>query len=485
MNKLYEETMDKIKTVFMEKYEKLQKEEKELKDNLQEKVKSIENQLDHVLSLTNNQIKIGENLNKEVIKIENNEKEILEKIFYISNINKNKKDANKLLNEAIKSLKFSYKEKNYNKIEYEEYYFNGLEYPQFVILNPFYSFINLSWHICGNYINIDKKKIKFRVEMRKENENIFKQIYEGDNTFYSITNLSDNTDYEFRMCSFYNDIKSKWTDIQKIKTIDVLDSSILNDCQRKKEFISKILEWSGYDYMELKFRGSTDGMMGSRFHKKCDHQGKTITLIQNDRGDIFGGFASIPWTNNFYGSYRKAPDSFIFTLTNIHNTEPTKFPNTNDGKEVYHKKKLGPIFGNEYDIYISNDFLQGNNYSTFPSSYKDVLGKGKSVFTGDIDNNNQKIIIKEIEVFELCRHNNIYNKYGYIIEEEDYDDYSEFEIKFKEEIIRTEVTKEGCKFIIISDIEIHNIGKKNFSSLCFVRDDEEESSDNLDFVHDK
>ena len=159
MNKLYEETMDKIKTVFMEKYEKLQKEEKELKDNLQEKVKSIENQLDHVLSLTNNQIKIGENLNKEVIKIENNEKEILEKIFYISNINKNKKDANKLLNEAIKSLKFSYKEKNYNKIEYEEYYFNGLEYPQFVILNPFYSFINLSWHICGNYINIDKKKL--------------------------------------------------------------------------------------------------------------------------------------------------------------------------------------------------------------------------------------------------------------------------------------------------------------------------------------
>ena len=141
-------------------------------------------------------------------------------------------------------------------------------------------------------------------------------------------------------------------------------------------------------------------MTANNFHNKCDNNGKTITLIKNDKGNIFGGYASIPWTNNS-GSYFSAPDSFIFTLTNIHNTEPTKFPNKNDGKEVCHNRDYGPLFGDNCDIYITNDFLNGNTHTTFPSSYKDVLGKGKSIFTGVNDNNNQKFKIKEIEVFKV------------------------------------------------------------------------------------
>ena len=41
------------------------------------------------------------------------------------------------------------------------------------------------------------------------------------------------------------------------------------------------------------------------------------------------------------------------------------------------------------------------NCSGFPVSYKDVLGKGKSIFTGDIDKNNKNFILKELEVFQL------------------------------------------------------------------------------------
>ena len=74
--------------------------------------------------------------------------------------------------------------------------------------------------------------------------------------------------------------------------------------------------------MKLLFRGTRDGMNAQSFHNKCDNNGETITLIQNDKGNIFGGYASIPWTSHS-GSFFSAPDSFIFTLTNIHNTEPT------------------------------------------------------------------------------------------------------------------------------------------------------------------
>ena len=153
--------------------------------------------------------------------------------------------------------------------------------------------------------------------------------------------------------------------------------------------------------MVLIFRGTRDGMNAKSFHNKYDNKGETITLYQNDKGNIFGGYASIPWTSNT-GSYFSAPNSFIFTLTNIYNTNPIKFPNKNDGKEVCHNLNYGPLFGEGCDILISSDFLNGDNYSTFPSSYVDSLGKGKSIFTGDI-NNNKNIKFKEVEVFKLFK----------------------------------------------------------------------------------
>ena len=133
-----------------------------------------------------------------------------------------------------------------------------------------------------------------------------------------------NINYEIRICSLYNnDIKSNYSEIFKIKT-DFNDSIILNNCERKNEFINKILEWSGLKSMKLLYRGSRDGTTSQDFHDKCDNKGKTISLYLNDKGNIFGGYSSIPWTKN--GGDKTANDCFLFTLTNIFNTEPTKFP---------------------------------------------------------------------------------------------------------------------------------------------------------------
>ena len=78
--------------------------------------------------------------------------------------------------------------------------------------------------------------------------------------------------------------------------------------------------------MKLLYRGTRDGMEGNYFHNKCNNQGPTISLFKNEKGYIFGGYASTDWTS--CNDYKSAPDSFIFTLTNIHGTEPTKFPNS-------------------------------------------------------------------------------------------------------------------------------------------------------------
>ena len=69
---------------------------------------------------------------------------------------------------------------------------------------------------------------------------------------------------------------------------------------------------------------------------------------------------------------------------------------------VKHSSGSGPTFGGGNDIYVSNNYFNSNSsYCNFPHSYSDSLGKGKSVFTGDANNSNDKLIIKELEVFKL------------------------------------------------------------------------------------
>ncbi len=163
-----------------------------------------------------------------------------------------------------------------------------------------------------------------------------------------------------------------------------------------------MLEWSGYKNMKLIYRGTRDGMTSNSFHNKCDNQGPTIVLYKSEKS-IFGGFTSISWSSD--GNYHTSPECFLFTLINIHKTEPTKFPlNNNDKNAVFHYKDYGPTFGGGHDIGVNClDFLNNKIYTYFPNSYQDVLGKGKSIFTGDHNNSNKYFILKEIEVFKLLK----------------------------------------------------------------------------------
>ena len=107
--------------------------------------------------------------------------------------------------------------------------------------------------------------------------------------------------------------------------------------------------------MELIYRGTRDGSSSNDFHNKCDNKGESIILIKNDKDNIFGGYTSYPWGKD--DNYHSSPDSFLFTLTNIYNINPTKFPSKNDQKEVYHRSDLGPVFGGGTDLGLYNDFL--------------------------------------------------------------------------------------------------------------------------------
>ena len=156
--------------------------------------------------------------------------------------------------------------------------------------------------------------------------------------------------------------------------------------------------------MELIYRGSRDGTTSKNFHNKCDNKRPIIILFKNEKGNIFGGYCPISWKSE--GEWQTAPEAFIFTLTNIYNIEPTKFNRANDQYGIYFNSSYGPWFGSGSNIGFYSDYSKSNNcYLYFGEyvSYQDKLGKGKSIFTGDLNNNNRNYKINEIESFKLYK----------------------------------------------------------------------------------
>ena len=399
INELYEKTINDLTKSFQIKHENLLKEENEIKEKLQNEVTKVKEKLELYWSKSNEQIKMSERIKQGLNKLKNEDKNINKTLSYISKINKNQKESLHLLQEPIKNIKFSYQEENSN-LKYDEYYFNGISIPKNIEIKDIsFKSLNLSWKI-DNIGNIDNNKIKYKVEIKKEKQQ-FIQIYEGNNLNCLIDNLDPDTEYELRICSIYNDIPRAWSEVQKTKTLDIdFDSIILKDEKRKKEFYLKILEWTGYKKMELIYRGSRDSMTSNNFHNKCDNKGPTITLYKNEKS-IFGGFSPISWSTD--GNWHASQDCFIFSLVNIYNSEPIKFPVKNmDQYSVLHGSGYGPIFGGGCDIGVNySDFLNNYSYSSFPSSYQDTYGKGYSIFSGDINDN--KFKLKEVEVFKIFK----------------------------------------------------------------------------------
>ena len=400
IKEIYEKTEKEITKSFITQHECLIKEEKKLKEELKNKVTKTQEQLEIFLSRTINEIEINEKISKCIQKIEKEEKNLIKYLAYISKINNAKKDMNKLLQELMKNMEIKYEEEKKN-VKYEEYYFNGIYIPKNVeFKDTTFSSFNITWKIDEiNILNFDKNKLKFIIEMRKENEQ-FSKIYEGNDNNYLAQKLLSDTEYNIRITSKYNNIIGEWSQIYKERTKIYFESFILRESNQEKKLVEKIKEWLENKKLELIYRGTRDGMTNTNFFQKCENKGKTITIIKNDKNNIFGGYSSISFQNNDNGS-QNAPDSFIFTLTNMHNTEPTKFPSKKNEGEIHYSTSYGPCFGSSGDLGLYGDFLNQSGWSYFPRNYNDTLGKENSIFTGDLNTNNRNFKIKEIEIFKV------------------------------------------------------------------------------------
>ena len=251
-------------------------------------------------------------------------------------------------------------------------------------------------------IRLSDRINKISNKIEKDDENLVKIISFISKIKNSIKMMNETIQKPLKNIKFNYQKESKSLNFEEYNLNNTMklntDSKILSESNRKDEFINLIYEWIGHKNMTLLYRGSKDGMTSKDFHEKCDNQGKTITLYRNIKGNIFGGFASIPWSAE--GGWKSAPESFVFTLTNEFNIIPTKLLSKHDQKEreeVYHNKNYGPTFGNDFGLY-ENFTKKGWAYKF--KTYEDIDGKSRSLITGENENNDQ-LFINEIEVFKV------------------------------------------------------------------------------------
>eukprot|EP00347_Sterkiella_histriomuscorum_P009467 403341101 len=85
--------------------------------------------------------------------------------------------------------------------------------------------------------------------------------------------------------------------------------------QKEKSLINQHISNSFDRSYKLLFCGSRDGFKANKFHELCDNQGPTVSFILSNYGQVFGGYASQPWTSpNESESFKDDADAFIFSL---------------------------------------------------------------------------------------------------------------------------------------------------------------------------
>ena len=134
------------------------------------------------------------------------------------------------------------------------------------------------------------------------------------------------------------------------------------------------------------YKGTKDGDTYNIFHKKCDNQGLTISIIESTDGQIFGGYASKSWDINSKSDISD-PDSFLFNI----NIKKKYCVSNNKGL----LKNYICDFGGDsfHELWLDNNYLSkygwcdnGNGFNF--KNYE--LSGGKSIFQ-----------VKEYEVYKV------------------------------------------------------------------------------------
>ncbi|GBB92838.1 hypothetical protein RclHR1_20630004 [Rhizophagus clarus] len=213
--------------------------------------------------------------------------------------------------------------------------------------------------------------------------------------------------YENSIKYFLGRPEPQRTEPQVIKEIEskIIDSKIITI--QHAELISKWIDRlentnelkNSYEF-KLIFRGSRDGFTADEFHKICDNQSRTVTIIKvKDSTEILGGYNPIEWKNNcsycIY-SYGTTRDSFIFSFLNKENIEKCLISRVMDEtRAVGYWYSYGPSFGGG-DLTIYGGDRRGEVSLCNKTSYCI-----KTSYEKQIRKTEEDFSVEEYEVFQI------------------------------------------------------------------------------------
>jgi uncharacterized small protein (DUF1192 family) len=158
---------------------------------------------------------------------------------------------------------------------------------------------------------------------------------------------------------------------------------------------------------KLFWRGSRHTFLAQAFHNNCDGHRRTLTLILDTNGNIFGGFTPVEWearvwnerngdeSNTFKADH--SLKSFLFTLKNPHNLGERKFMLKAEArnKAIICGSKRGPDF---WDLAICDSCdSRRNSFGDLGKNYENNTRlDGQELFTQEMN-----FQVQEIEVFEI------------------------------------------------------------------------------------
>jgi hypothetical protein len=265
-----------------------------------------------------------------------------------------------------------------------------------------------------NYRRIDKlcdekkRQLKAEIEqnvelqmktLRKLSQQVKELIDEGDASFKQIENLKRDVHEchkEFQNGDCVRlDLKTIEIETVSINTVLFNGGVTLLSLERQIK-LNEFYGQEGQKWM-LIYKATRDGFTSTAFHKYCDNQGPTMTIIQSKPGRyLFGGYTSASWSSmKGYAEDRYSP--FLFTLTNPHGIPPTKYPVLKAEYSIFNTRECGPIFGGGHDLYVCDESQgKAGSFFNFPWSFNDRTNRGSETFTG-----NKYFQTSDIEVYRL------------------------------------------------------------------------------------
>ncbi|RIB17419.1 kinase-like domain-containing protein [Gigaspora rosea] len=178
--------------------------------------------------------------------------------------------------------------------------------------------------------------------------------------------------------------------IIKKEKFDLIAKWIDQSPQKFKFNIKRLLSsTSSYNYeFKLLLKGSSDGFTPAAFHKKCDSQGPTLTILKvKDENEILGGYNPFSWESPNEERYYYTNQSFIFKF--FDNSDRFILSRAKNHESIKSSISYGPYFRS--DLRMENNF-DDKGCSCYRWYYDKPIRESEASFS-----------VEEYEVFQVIR----------------------------------------------------------------------------------